>query len=266
MKRCRQQGFSLVEMMVALVIGLFVLAGVGSVYITGKRSYQARDGLSLLQENGRTAIRLIEQSVVRAGYPMFAEIQPVVHGAGQLLLLRTKTGKSASKALGLELAREGTGIEGDTLSIQYQPVKDAAWEDGEDCVGNESEIDGRVISTFFVEKGTLKCRGSGKASAEPLVDNVISLQVEYGEDANSDGFADKYSSLNDVDGNNWNRIVAIRIGLLISSGEDVLDEPVNKKQTFTLAGQQVTLNSKNDRKLYRVFQTTIPLRNRMPIL
>lgn len=263
MSRCQQRGFSLVEMMVALVIGLFVLAGVGSVYITGKRSYQARDGLSLLQENGRTAIRLIEQAVERAGYPMFAEIQPVVHGKGQLFLLRTKAGKSASSALGLELAADGSGIEGDTLTVQYQPVKDAAWEHGEDCVGNESEIDGRAISSFFVEKETLKCRGSGKAAAEPLVDNIISMQVEYGEDANSDGFVDKYSRFNDVKA--WNNIVAIRIGLLVSSGEDVLDAPVNGEQKFMLAGQEVTVTSANDKKLYRVFQTTIPLRNRMPV-
>ena len=264
MNRYRQRGFSLVELMVSLVIGLFVLAGVGSVYITGKRSYQARDGLSLLQENGRTAITVIERMVVRAGYPMFADLQPVLHASTQLWTLYTEEGESASGELGIVLSADGGVGNSDILTVQYQPAGDAAWRDGEDCVGNKSKIDGRVISTFFVEGGRLKCRGSGKKTAEPLVDNVVAMQVEYGEDLDNDGFADKYVNARNV--GEWTEIVAIRVALLVHSGEDVLDAPVNGKQTFTLAGEEVTVESRNDKKLYRVFQTTVPLRNRMEIL
>jgi len=281
-KRCRQQGFSLVEMMVALVIGLFVLAGVGSVYITGKRSYQARDGLSLLQENGRIAIRIIEQTVVRAGYPMFAEVQPVIvapKSGLSLVSLQTQLEETMEplKELG---AQDSDSLEviisngrvkqvaGDILTVQYQAITEGSWRRGDDCLGSSSQLSDRVISKLFlnIDNRTgiarLMCLGSG-GGTQPLVDNVVAMQVEYGEDSNSDGFADKYLRVADV--SDWNKVVAIRVGLLISSGEDVLDEPVNEPQIFTLAGQQVTLNSENDRKLYRVFQTTIPLRNRMPI-
>ncbi len=261
--RAQQRGFSLVEMMVALIIGLFVLAGVGSVYITGKRSYNARDGLSLLQENGRIAIRMIEQTVQRAGYPMYAEVEPVIHSAQQIESMLLEDGSSAEE-LGLEPSSDGLEQRAsDELTVAYQPVPGSAWEAGEDCVGNRTKLKDLVVSRLFVDKGVLKCHGSGKRTAEPLVDNVVAMQVEYGVDESGDGFADRYAALPAV--SDWGKVVSIRVALLVSSGEDVLDQGVGEPQTFLLAGEAFVIDDTSDRKLYRVFTTTIPLRNRMPI-
>ena len=264
MRSCdRQYGFSLVEMMVALVIGLFVLAGVGSVYITGKQSYHARDGLSLLQENGRIAIRIIEQTVRMAGYPMYAEVEPVIYSLQQIGSLSLKDGSPADK-LGLKPSSEGVQPgASDSLAVAYQPVPGSAGEAGEDCVGNRTKLKDLTISRFFVDKGVLKCQGSGKRTAEPLVENVIAMQVEYGVDQSGDGFVDHYRTLPAVP--DWTKVVGIRVALLVSSGEDVLDQGVGKKQKFLLAGKEFVIKDTTDRKLYRVFTTTIPLRNRMPI-
>jgi len=246
----------------AVWVGLFVLAGVGSVYVTGKQSYRARDGLSLLQENGRIAIRMIEQTVQRAGYPMFADIEPVIHAQDQIEGLVQRDGAAADK-LRLKPSSDGADGASDSLAVAYQPVKGSAWERGEDCVGNETRLDGLVISRFFVDKGVLKCHGSGKSSAEPMVDEVEAMQVEYGVDVSDDGFADRYVPLGDV--SDWDKVVSVRVALLVGSGVDVLDKGITGKQKFMLAGQEVEIDSRNDRQLYRVFTTTIPLRNRMPI-
>ena len=264
--RARQCGFSLVEMMVALVIGLFVLAGVGSVYITGKRSYNARDGLSLLQENGRIAIRMIEQTVLRAGYPMYAEVEPVIHSAQQIRSMQLGENASVEEVAKLDLGLSSDGTEkgaSDTLTVAYQPVPGSSWEAGEDCVGNRTQLKELVVSRFFVEDGVLKCQGSGKRTAEPLADNVVAMQVEYGADQSGDGFVDRYAALPDV--LDWQKVVSIRVALLVSSGEDVLDQGAGEKQRFLLAGEEFVIDDTSDRKLYRVFTTTIPLRNRMPI-
>jgi len=264
--RARQRGFSLVEMMVALIIGLFVLAGVGSVYITGKRSYNARDGLSLLQENGRIAIRMIEQTVQRAGYPMYAEVEPVIHSEQQIGSMQLGENASVDEVAKLDLEPSSDGIQkgaSDTLTVAYQPVPGSAWEAGEDCVGNRTQLKDLVVSRFFIKGGTLKCRGSGKSTEEPLVDNVVAMQVEYGVDESGDGFADRYAALPAV--SDWGKVVSIRVALLVSSGEDVLDQGVGEPQTFLLAGEAFVIDDTSDRKLYRVFTTTIPLRNRMPI-
>jgi type IV pilus assembly protein PilW len=62
------RGFSLVEMMVAIVIGLILLAGVSSVMVSTKRTYNTQDSLGRLQENARIAMVILERSLRNAGY------------------------------------------------------------------------------------------------------------------------------------------------------------------------------------------------------
>ena len=68
-KRCKlQEGFSLVEMMVALVIGLLLIAGVLQVFLSSKVTYSMQSGLSKVQENGRFAISLLSRDIRQAAY------------------------------------------------------------------------------------------------------------------------------------------------------------------------------------------------------
>lgn len=60
-------GFSLVEIMVSLVAGLALAAGIGQVFISSKQTYQVQDQLSRLQENGRFAIDLLTHEARMAG-------------------------------------------------------------------------------------------------------------------------------------------------------------------------------------------------------
>lgn len=63
----RQTGFSLVEMLVALVIGLFLMVGIIQLFIGSKQSYRYHDALSRLQENGRFALNIMTQDIRMAG-------------------------------------------------------------------------------------------------------------------------------------------------------------------------------------------------------
>jgi len=64
-----QAGFSLVELMVAMVIGLFLLGGVITMFISTKGSDRMRDAISDMDANGRTAIAALRESILHAGYP-----------------------------------------------------------------------------------------------------------------------------------------------------------------------------------------------------
>lgn len=63
----RQVGFSLVEIMVAMVAGLLLTAGIGQVYLGAKQTYNTQDQLSRLQENGRYALELLSRDLRMAG-------------------------------------------------------------------------------------------------------------------------------------------------------------------------------------------------------
>lgn len=63
-----QDGVSLIELMVALVVGLILLAGLIQVYLSNKQSYNAQEQLARMQENGRFAMELITRDLRRAGF------------------------------------------------------------------------------------------------------------------------------------------------------------------------------------------------------
>ena len=62
------RGFSLVELMVALLITLILLAGIGQIFLSSKKSFVIQDSLGRLQENGRYAMETLAQDVRRAGF------------------------------------------------------------------------------------------------------------------------------------------------------------------------------------------------------
>ncbi len=64
----RQRGFSIIELMVAVVLGLFLMAALVEVLLSGKQSFTAADHISRLQENGRIATHMIVTDLKRAGY------------------------------------------------------------------------------------------------------------------------------------------------------------------------------------------------------
>jgi type IV pilus assembly protein PilW len=62
------RGFSLVELMVSLVIGLIITAAVIKIFTMSKATYGLEEGLARVQENGRFAIEFLSRDVRMAGY------------------------------------------------------------------------------------------------------------------------------------------------------------------------------------------------------
>jgi type IV pilus assembly protein PilW len=63
---CR--GFSMVELMIALVITLILLAGIGQIFLSSKKSFVIQNNLARIQENGRYAMDVVVSDLRRAGY------------------------------------------------------------------------------------------------------------------------------------------------------------------------------------------------------
>jgi type IV pilus assembly protein PilW len=66
--KIRQLGLSLIELMIAMVIGLLLLGGLIQIYLSSKQSYNAQEQLARMQESGRFAMDLITRDLRRAGY------------------------------------------------------------------------------------------------------------------------------------------------------------------------------------------------------
>ncbi|MCP4334138.1 MAG: hypothetical protein GY785_15890 [Gammaproteobacteria bacterium] len=64
----RQSGVSIIELLVAMLLGLFLLYALVEILINGKQSFSSASHLSRLQENGRIATNLVMSDLKRAGY------------------------------------------------------------------------------------------------------------------------------------------------------------------------------------------------------
>lgn len=64
----KQQGMTLIEILIAMLLGVFLLAGVLQIFLNTKQTYRMQEGLSRLQENGRFAMEFISQDVRMTGF------------------------------------------------------------------------------------------------------------------------------------------------------------------------------------------------------
>lgn len=61
-------GFTIVELMVALTIGLIIMAAVIRLFATSRGTYQLEESLARVQESGRFAVEFLSQDIRMAGY------------------------------------------------------------------------------------------------------------------------------------------------------------------------------------------------------
>jgi len=92
-------------------------------------------------------------------------------------------------------------------------------------------------------------------SAEELVEGIENMQILYGEDTDDDGTANYYvPSSPAVD---MSAVISIRVSLLVTSLDDNLTQ---KPVPYTYNG---TTTTPTDRRLRRVFSSTVAVRNRL---
>jgi type IV pilus assembly protein PilW len=67
-QRAHQHGFSVIELMVSVAISLLLLAGVVTMFVGSKQSYETTERLSRIQENGRYALDQIVDDLKAGGF------------------------------------------------------------------------------------------------------------------------------------------------------------------------------------------------------
>jgi type IV pilus assembly protein PilW len=64
----KQQGFSLIEIMIALVIGIVLLGGAVNIFISNNSVYRLESELSRMQESGRFLIEVMSKEIRMSGF------------------------------------------------------------------------------------------------------------------------------------------------------------------------------------------------------
>lgn len=241
-----QRGLTLIELMIAVIIGMLLAAGIGSVYISNKQSYNTREAMAALQENARTSLSQLQATVGPAGFPGIDNIEPIVVAGGGFTV-----------AAPIAVSSDGAGTAPDTLSVALRNLAITGPVPLADCRGSPVLAGVTAISMFAVENQQLVCRSSINSAAMVIADNVEDMQVLYGVDPDGNGIANSFVTATNL-GAAALTVVSVQVSLLLSSAE-VNDAA--RSETLMVADQARTTN---DRRIRRVVTTTIPLRNRVP--
>ncbi|MHB9119599.1 MAG: PilW family protein [Burkholderiales bacterium] len=231
-----QGGFTLIELMIAVTIGLFVMLGVLEIFLNTSKINRNQDNLSHLQETGRFATEFLSRDIRMAGYP--------------------KVGFSGTAVVGAD----GGGLNSsDSISVSFDST--TATGAMPDCLGQttaEPAVNQYYIANDANGVPSLFCLGSGNATAQAILEGVENMQILYGVDTDGDKSANKYLSANLLSAADWLNVVSVRISLLLRTLDDNI---TTAKQVYSYNG---TSNiTAPDYRIRRVYETTVTLRNRL---
>lgn len=190
--RQRQRGFTLVELMVAITIALFLVLGLSALYVNMKTAFNSQDKLGQLQDTERVAATMLSKTIQSAAYFPKPMINPI-----ELALPLTTTANPDGTTFGAAQGIIGTSVAGgsDTVDVRYQVVSGDGLMNclGDTFTSGTSGVTTQTwVSSFAVNANhELTCSVNG-GTPVALVGGVNQMTVLYGVDTNGDGFTDTY--------------------------------------------------------------------------
>lgn len=251
-----QHGMTLVELMVALTIGLGIVLMAGRLLVLANGAYAAQAESASVEDGGRFAIDLIGRAVRQAGaLDPDSVADPAADGApARLAGLDARSLSRATAGIDDPLPAAVNGS--DVLAVRFPGDSGAV-----DCAGFPIAAGEEGWSIFYVARNgegeaELRCkyRGAAHWSADAVVSGVDGFQVLYGVDTDDppDGAANRYVNATAVDAldagfaglpaaefnrrTHWKRIVGVRVGLLLHGSRATRGEPGGARYDLLGAG------------------------------
>lgn len=132
-RRLRQRGFTLIEMMISITIGLGILAGLVGVLATNSSNSKTNDRTSELMTNGRYALNSMKQELREAGFRGYTWADPLPPAAlGTLTNECLEAGGTAGSFVGN--LRQGVWGSNDTNPFPANCIPPASYATGNDVL------------------------------------------------------------------------------------------------------------------------------------
>jgi type IV pilus assembly protein PilW len=260
MPSARQDGRTLIEVMVAIAIGMMLTLGVLSIYLANRQTYRASSDLQRIQSAGQLALDRVGFQVRSAGYVPL-ELETPLPGRAVMPC----SGGFVDPTAAILDCQENDGLP-DGLSVRYRveaPVAGRA--DDRDCLGAEVPPDAtgaRILENryYIAQSGgvpTLMCWGNGSPTPAPIIPNVEDFQIRLrvGEPFTRVEQVVSPHGYAAIDPD-WSKVLALELCVLVVS-----------EGTGLTTDQQAGRDCRgaafpNDGRLRRVFNQVVTLRNR----
>jgi type IV pilus assembly protein PilW len=254
----KHSGFSLVELMIAMIIAMIVLLVVSQIYVGGLRTQRAQTEVLRLNESARFAFDLITRELRKAGHRNLwqlgstakdfcsvsglAEANPALIGLNDPATLNPATTTSNWTTLAplTNIYSPAVGRYNDVIRVRYYGENVTSTSPVHDCHGYDVLENVLVEDTLYVavdaannNEPTLYChtsnpnpaRGTAPATL-PLVAGVESMQFLYGEDTDTevDGIVNRYVPWHLLGSASPDRLNSVKVSILVRSANAVSND------------------------------------------
>ena len=253
-RRAAIRGVTLVELMVAVTIGLLLVVVIAQLFLGSRQTFATTDDVSRMQDNIRFAQILMTRTIHLAGYKSQANSVTATVFQTNPALAAVDRAAPASDDLIIRYQGSGTGGGGGADGTIV------------DCLGARVDAGIMVTNTFRIGVGA-NGRNALICNDAEIVPDVLNMQLMFGEDLNGDLVADRYITPDTVTlAGNVNNVVSVRVALLFEtptqSSKALVDDTV-----YDMLGngvEKIGPPTTSDRRIRRLVVTTINLRNRTP--
>ncbi len=120
----RESGVGLVEILVAMLLGLLLTMGMVQIFIGSKQAYRAQDALSRIQETGRYAMEVLTSNIRMAGFQGCGSLDEVTPNVVANSMPGLASFNAQSAVRGYEYQANGTfsPLYGDTSGTGDDPA------------------------------------------------------------------------------------------------------------------------------------------------
>ena len=280
--RIPQYGFTLIELMVSLALGLIIMLAATQLFITNQLSFNLQRGMGNVQENGRFAIDYINSTVRSSEYSSTTTGDEYLM-AGVITDITQVPGLDDADFVSLN-DETALGVGSSDQLVVRQWVS-AEMTNFRDCEGNVVPTERFVVSRYFVDSddtagstAALRCDAGFYAEGDLTVTNyeddgivllstIDSFQVLIGVAATptppiGQRFPVRYMTVNTYAALPAPRpiITALRVGVLVRSSEST-GESFGAPPNIQVLDTVVLGNDINDKRVHRLFTSTLALRN-----
>lgn len=274
-----QSGATLVELMIAVVLGLIIMLAISGLVIASKSIHSTQIDASDMQDTARTVFNNIARSAKQAGFINYEENStlfiPSDDTSPSIIGLDASTLKAASH--GIDTPTKSLNNSSDVLAIRFLGAGNGNEIDAPlNCAGagvpaptsQESVDEDRGWSIYYVAKDdgglpNLYCKYKKNSfTAQAIAEGVESFQVLYGIDTStpSNGVANRFlnaTEINALDANiplteinkktHWKKVTAIKVAMLIRGTHN--SNTNNTAITYNLFGEDYSNPSDKGTKI-----------------
>ena len=271
----RERGFTLMELMISMALGVVVSIAAVQLFITGFSSYNLQKGLGDVNENGRFGLEFMARNIRVSQYSpnVGQNVMTVLQGAVVSDVSQLPDGTAASVSSNNTTT---VGLNGNSDQLVVRTWVPATDNTQRDCEGNSVTGGRYVVSRFFLRADSAS--GSSAAlvcdagtyvtpldaavtgfggTGVVLLPTVDNFQVLYGVAAAGSTTLPIVSYVTSAQ-IGTSTVLAVRIAALVRSSETV-NNLRGTSPSYNLLGESLTPTDTNI--LRRVFVSTVALRN-----